>query len=221
MQLSADLPYGTKAIEAHLSTTAPLMKGNVSQEAGQAFMLELKRTVPERYANLERSSTSEARVPEALRPLLPYVGQPSPTLVRDILTIKENRTVPILATLLQLAATNVSDVEKRARKALAVIARSRREILPKDTVELASISGSSDREREQDAELILIGEQAAQPQKRRVARHYKNCKQCGSRFLPRRANHDFHSTKCRVRWNRYGVSPEMLRESANALPEAA
>jgi hypothetical protein len=193
------------------------MPANVSQEADRAFMLELKRTDPERHASLER----DMRVPEVLRPLLTFVGQSSSTLVRDILTIKENRTIPIVAKLLQLAVPNISDVEKRARKALAVIARSRRDILPKDTVELATISELSDREREQDAELIVIGEQAAQPKKRRVARHYKNCKQCGARFLPKRANQDFHNTKCRKRWNRYGEISQVGRESASTLSEAA
>jgi hypothetical protein len=194
------------------------MSANVSEKADRAFMLELKRTDSERHASLERDMQ---QVPDALRPLLPFVGQASSTLVRDILAIKENRTIPIVAKLLQLAVPTINDVEKRARKALAVIARSRRSILPKDTFELATISELNDREREQDAELILIGEQADQPRKRRVARHYKKCKQCGQRFLPKRANQDFHSTKCRKRWNRYGEISQVGRESANPLPEAA
>src|SRR5260370_35011802 len=41
-----------------------------------------------------------------------------------------------------------------------------------------------------------------QKKARRAVRHYKPCKQCGTRFLARRAGMDFHAPKCRVRWNR-------------------
>ena len=32
--------------------------------------------------------------------------------------------------------------------------------------------------------------------------HFKNCKQCDIRFLARRADQDFHSAKCALRWRR-------------------
>jgi len=59
MQFSTDLPYGSKAIAEHLASGAKL-KMNVSKEADAAFMAELKRTDPKRYARIERTIVRSA-----------------------------------------------------------------------------------------------------------------------------------------------------------------
>ena len=42
--------------------------------------------------------------------------------------------------------------------------------------------------------------------RRSRTRHFKNCKQCGTRFLAKRADQEFCKVRCRVRWNRSGVT---------------
>jgi hypothetical protein len=65
----------------------------------------------------------------------------------------------------------------------------------------------------------------AKPRKtRNVARHFKRCKQCGVRFLATRANQEFHSPKCSLRYRR--ANPDsglsgMIVESARTALEAA
>lgn len=49
MQFSTDLPHGKKGIA---SGKLPM---NVSKEADQSFMVELRRTDPSRYARLEKA----------------------------------------------------------------------------------------------------------------------------------------------------------------------
>lgn len=46
------------------------------------------------------------------------------------------------------------------------------------------------------------GELKTHSKARRRTRHFKNCKQCQSRFLAKRADQEFCKAKCRVRWNR-------------------
>jgi hypothetical protein len=77
-------------------------------------------------------------------------------------------------------------------------------------------------------EALLSAEQlqelfAGQPKNRRqrdraVTRHYKNCLQCGRRFLARRASQQFETSTCRVKHSR---KVAVLRETVQALPEAA
>jgi hypothetical protein len=51
MQLSADVPWGLKAIEEHLASGQSLSM-NVSPDADRAFQFELRKDV-KRWANLE------------------------------------------------------------------------------------------------------------------------------------------------------------------------
>jgi len=51
MQLSTNLPYGTKAIAEHIASGQSLSM-NVSREADRAFLFELRKDV-KRWANLE------------------------------------------------------------------------------------------------------------------------------------------------------------------------
>lgn len=54
MQLSTDLPYGSKAVRENINSGASLIM-NVSPEADAAFMSELKRTDSERYNRLAKN----------------------------------------------------------------------------------------------------------------------------------------------------------------------
>jgi len=51
MQLSTDLPYGTRAIAEHIASDQSLTM-NVSGEADRVFQFELRKDV-KRWANLE------------------------------------------------------------------------------------------------------------------------------------------------------------------------
>ena len=65
MQLSTNLPYGSKEVHKHLESGVNLPM-NVSREANQAFMTELRRTDPKRYARLEKAiQTDLIRLPKA------------------------------------------------------------------------------------------------------------------------------------------------------------
>jgi len=67
MQLSTNLPYGGKRIRQHLESGASLPV-NVSREADRAFMAELQRTDPGRYARLEKAiQTDLIHLPKAAR----------------------------------------------------------------------------------------------------------------------------------------------------------
>lgn len=65
MQFSTNLPYGGKGVRKHLESGASLPM-NVSRDAEQAFMAELRRTDPKRYARLEKAiQTDLIRLPKA------------------------------------------------------------------------------------------------------------------------------------------------------------
>lgn len=42
----------------------------------------------------------------------------------------------------------------------------------------------------------------SETRRRRRTRHFKNCRQCRSRFLAKRSDQEFCEAKCRVRWSR-------------------
>jgi hypothetical protein len=54
MRLSTNLPYGKSGVRRHLESDDSLPM-NVSQQADQAFMTELRRTDPIRFARLEKA----------------------------------------------------------------------------------------------------------------------------------------------------------------------
>ena len=60
MQFSTNLPYGSKAIAAHLASGEKL-KMNVSTEADKAFIKELRRTDPKRYERLFKHMFAQAQ----------------------------------------------------------------------------------------------------------------------------------------------------------------
>jgi hypothetical protein len=53
---------------------------------------------------------------------------------------------------------------------------------------------------------------ALKSKRKSVPRHFKVCKQCGSRFLAKRANQEFHARKCFLRWNRANKTAEKPRK---------
>jgi hypothetical protein len=64
MQLTTNLPYGEKEVRKHLESGV-VVTMNVPKEADYAFMQELKRTDPKRYARLEKSTRVAALSTEA------------------------------------------------------------------------------------------------------------------------------------------------------------
>jgi hypothetical protein len=66
MQVSTDLPSGSRAIKEYLEGRGETyLSVNVSKEPDKAFMSELRRTDPKRYAelvrNMSRAAYAEAR----------------------------------------------------------------------------------------------------------------------------------------------------------------
>jgi hypothetical protein len=56
---------------------------------------------------------------------------------------------------------------------------------------------------------------------RRTRRHFKNCKQCGKRFLAKRANQEFCVKKCGLRWNRANATVPLMLEIAQTPLQTA
>lgn len=140
------------------------------------------------------------------------------SLVYRVLRAQEYRTESILVRFLEAAfAVMLSPeqvrlhgerklhtpdiIRKRARKLLARIARYGESAVPKDSLELVSWSDLTADERAMPLEAILIRSTGAR-KARRTTRHFKHCKQCDSRFLAKRSDQEFHTPKCRLRWNR-------------------
>jgi hypothetical protein len=125
-------------------------------------------------------------------------------LVYRVLQTPEYRTEDVLARFLDAAFTPPLPqgvTRKRARKLLAIIARRGDSGIPKNVWELVSWSELSADEAAGTIEAILMPE-AKQRRARRTTRHFRPCKQCGARFLAKRSDQEFHTPKCRVRWNR-------------------
>jgi hypothetical protein len=59
MQLSTDLPYGSKAVMQHINSGASLAM-NVSKEADSVFMAEVKRIDRTRYDRLIKNMQKDA-----------------------------------------------------------------------------------------------------------------------------------------------------------------
>jgi hypothetical protein len=65
------------------------------------------------------------------------------------------------------------------------------------------------------SDLAVADGAISRPGKRKSRpRHFKPCKQCGTRFLARRSNQEFHTKKCAARWNR--AHPPMDSADANS-----
>ena len=65
MLLSTNLPYKKNGVRKHLESGA-ILPMNVSREADQAFMTELRRTDATRYARLEKAiQTDLIHLPKA------------------------------------------------------------------------------------------------------------------------------------------------------------
>jgi hypothetical protein len=55
----------------------------------------------------------------------------------------------------------------------------------------------------------------------KTVRHFKKCRQCGKKFLAKRANQEFDAKKCGLRWNRAHAGAGMMLETAQVPPQAA
>jgi hypothetical protein len=93
-------------------------------------------------------------------------------------------------------------IRKRARKLLARMAQYGESAVPKNVLDLIAWSELSVNEQAQPVEAISTRDAKAGRKARRTTRHFKNCKQCDIRFLAKRADQDFHSAKCGLRWRR-------------------
>jgi hypothetical protein len=141
------------------------------------------------------------------------------SLVYRVLRSQENRTERVLVEFLEATFAPMlteeqirihgrsklltpESFQKRARKLLARIARYGESAVPKDSLELVSWSELTADERAMPLEAISTRSAVTRRKPRRTTRHFKNCKQCDIRFLAKRADQDFHSAKCGLRWRR-------------------
>ncbi len=113
-------------------------------------------------------------------------------LVYRVLQTPEYRTLRIVTRFLE-AALPTADSKTfpvRAQNILDRIEKYGESGIPKNEFDLVSWS-----------DLAVTGI-AVKGEARRKTRHFRPCKQCGARFLAKRSDQEFHSPKCRVRWNR-------------------
>ena len=130
-------------------------------------------------------------------------------LVYRILQSPEYRTLEIVTRFLEAAlpCADRKTLPARAQNILDRIDKYGESGIPKNELDLVSWS---------DLEVTGI---AVKGERRRKTRHFRPCKQCNTRFLPKRVNQEFHTPNCRVRWNRSHpdvtnnctVPPEMSR----------
>jgi len=96
---------------------------------------------------------------------------------------------------------------KMACKFLWIMKRSKSRWVPtRSCIDLTTLGAALTPEEERmpldEMRELWSTEQVRTQKERRVARHFKNCKQCGKRFLAKRTNQEFHAKKCGLRWNR-------------------
>jgi hypothetical protein len=113
-------------------------------------------------------------------------------LVYRILQSPEYRTLEVVTLFLEasLPCANRKTLPARAHNIVDRIEKYGESGIPKNELDLVSWS---------DLEVSGI---AVKGERRRRARHFKPCKQCGVRFHPKRVSQEFHTPNCRVRWNR-------------------
>jgi hypothetical protein len=113
-------------------------------------------------------------------------------LVYRILQTPEYRTLEIVARFLEAALPTADrkTLPSRAKNILERMEKYGESGIPKNELDLVSWS---------DLEVTGI---AVKGERRHKTRHFRPCKQCGARFLAKRSDQEFHSPKCRVRWNR-------------------
>jgi hypothetical protein len=113
-------------------------------------------------------------------------------LVYRILQTPEYRTLEIVTRFLEAALPTADrkTLPARAQNILDRMEKYGESGIPKNELDLVSWS---------DLEVTGI---AVKGERRRKARHFRPCKQCGTRFLPKRVSQEFHTPNCRVRWNR-------------------
>jgi hypothetical protein len=153
--------------------------------------------------------------------------------VDPILATPAYRTQAIVARLIQaaLAPEPTSELATlRARKLLMGIAKHGESAVPGNEMELISWSELSKAEAlgaldqiEASTTARVTGNRKSQ----KKSRHFKNCKQCGTKFLPKRRTAEFHSPVCRLRWNRrhgqdlgakFGVNPGNVDQTSPSVP---
>ncbi len=113
-------------------------------------------------------------------------------LVYRILQTPEYRTLEIVTRFLEAALPTADrrTLPARAQNILDRIEKYGESGIPKNELDLVSWS-----------DLAVTGI-AVKGEGRRKTRHFRPCKQCGIRFLPKRISQEFHTPNCRVRWNR-------------------
>ena len=113
-------------------------------------------------------------------------------LVYRILQSPEYRTLEIVMRFLE-AALPTADRKTLPARAQNILDRTEKygeSGVPKNELDLVSWS---------DLQVTGI---AVKGERRRKTRHFRPCKQCDVRFLPKRVSQEFHTPNCRVRWNR-------------------
>ena len=93
MLLSTNLPYGTNAIREHLAS-GEVLSMNVPCEADRAFMSELQRTDPARYARLAKAIMTDAMRRQSGKVPAPELAVPQSVVALDRKTPQTFKTCP-------------------------------------------------------------------------------------------------------------------------------
>lgn len=144
---------------------------------------EFIATLPFRQAKTECESADDAFGTRA---------KGTERLVYRILQSPEYRTREIVTRLLEAALPTADrrTLPARAQNILDRIEKYGESGIPKNELDLVSWS-----------DLAVTGIKV-KGESRRKTRHFRPCKQCNTRFLPKRVSQEFHTVNCRVRWNR-------------------
>ena len=124
---------------------------------------------------------------------------------------KSNWTEDIVTRLMEAAhiapKQTAESCRKMAVKFIYLRRRSKSKWIPtRSCIDLTTLGAALNADEEKlpldDVRTMWNTDAARTKQKRTVPRHFKACKYCGARFLAKRVDQEFHTPKCKLRWNR-------------------
>jgi predicted Zn-ribbon and HTH transcriptional regulator len=127
------------------------------------------------------------------------------------LSDKSNWTEDIVTRLMEAAhiapKQTAESCRKMAVKFIYLLRRSKSKWIPtRSCIDLTTLGAALNADEEKlpldDVRTMWNTDAARTKQKRTVPRHFKACKYCGARFLAKRVDQEFHTPKCKLRWNR-------------------
>lgn len=226
MQLSTDLPSGGNAAETKCAQYRNWYDEGTTPAAQVHETRESAIRAGERTKRLFETRTEWPETPQEQASTVPNpLTEDKNDFVFRTLSDPANRTEEIVAGLIAKAhvyphryengqiVPHVVTPEQRlnyrkmACKFLWIMKRSKSRWVPTQScIDLTTLGAALTPEEAQlsldEVRELWTAEQVRTQKARRVARHFKNCKQCGQRFLAKRANQEFHAKKCGLRWNR-------------------